>query len=118
MGGFSEYEGRVEVFINGQWGTVCDDLWSLEDGNVACRQLGLGPATAVRNTAAFGQGLGSILMDDVECRGDEPSLISCQYVSHHNCRHQEDAGVVCSPQNGLFPSSRTLIDRNSNEMMS
>ena len=40
VGGINDTEGRVEVCISNQWGTVCHNLWSVSDAKVVCRQLG------------------------------------------------------------------------------
>ena len=103
VGGSSEYQGRLEVFIDGQWGTVCDDRWALTDANVACRQLGFGPAISVEDSSRFGRRSSGmpILMDNVDCTGDETILTSCPYLSNHNCGHVEDVAIVCAAP-GLF----------------
>ena len=59
-GGERFSEGRVEVFFNEQWGTVCDDNWDLKDGNILCRQLGFGTATFVSHWAEYGQGTNTV----------------------------------------------------------
>ncbi|CAH1252512.1 PRSS12 [Branchiostoma lanceolatum] len=99
VGGTGPNEGRVEVYHNGEWGTVCDDGWGIEDAQVACRMLGYGGANQATSTATpFGQGSGQIWLDDVACTGTEASLADCTHLGwgSHNCAHSEDAGVVCT----------------------
>lgn len=41
VGGFDLTEGRVEICLEREWGTLCDQMWDVLDSNVVCRQLGL-----------------------------------------------------------------------------
>ncbi|KAM6107460.1 antigen WC1.1-like [Phoenicopterus ruber ruber] len=98
VGGEDGCSGRVEVWHRGSWGTVCDDSWDMQDAEVACRQLGCGPAVSALHGAAFGMGQGPIWLEQVECRGTESSLQDCwaRLGDGHACRHKEDAAVRCS----------------------
>ena len=97
VGGATIYQGRVELCNSNAWGTVCDDLWGISDATVACRQLNFGPAISAPCCANFGQGTGSILLDNLGCSGDEESLLDCPSngLNVHNCFHGEDAGAIC-----------------------
>ncbi|XP_071505116.1 scavenger receptor cysteine-rich domain superfamily protein-like [Diadema antillarum] len=95
-------EGRVEIYHNGEWGTVCDDIWGIDDAAVVCRQLGYQEAWQARGSAYFGQGRDAqiIWLDNVNCAGNELQLSDCLSAawSTHNCLHSEDAGVKCGNQ--------------------
>ena len=108
--GPTRYEGRVEVYHNGEWGTVCDDGWDLNDAQVVCSELDLGKAVDARHSSYYGQGSGPIWLDDLHCVGNEQSIGDCTHLGwgRHYCYHSEDAGVKCSPPVGKLLLVKTL----------
>ncbi|KAL8577456.1 hypothetical protein ACOMHN_021908 [Nucella lapillus] len=98
VGGRNAREGRVEIVVGGNWGTVCDDDWDSRDAQVVCNMLGYtAPGAAAKVSAAFWEVAGAIVMDDVNCHGNETDIKLCQTrdLGTHNCGHGEDAGVIC-----------------------
>ncbi|XP_033121462.1 hyalin-like [Anneissia japonica] len=100
LAGGTRYKGRLEVYIERQWGTVCDDMWGYSDALVACRELGFGdPKQAIISSFPGGSFTQSILLDDVSCTGLESSLLSCSHTNknNHDCAHDEDVAIECYP---------------------
>ena len=97
-GSIFPFSGRVEIYQNGVWGTVCDKNWTDSNTQVVCQQLGYKHSWPVTdlNIAA---GNGPILMEKINCRGDEANLLACSHngFGNHNCGHVEDVGVTCFP---------------------
>ncbi|XP_019222517.1 uncharacterized protein LOC102081188 [Oreochromis niloticus] len=95
--GSTRCSGRVEIYHNDSWGTICDDDWDLKDAEVVCRQLDCGTALSATKNAHFGAGTGPIWLHHVGCDGSESSLSECDLNrSQPSCGHSEDAGVLCS----------------------
>ncbi|XP_016140793.1 lysyl oxidase homolog 2b [Sinocyclocheilus grahami] len=91
-------EGRVEVFYEEEWGTVCDDDFTIHAAQVVCRELGYSEAVSWSPSSKYGKGEGRIWFDNVHCTGNEKSLAQCESngIGVSDCKHTEDVGVVCS----------------------
>jgi len=104
--GDSGSKGRLEVYHNGTWGTVCDNGFSDAAARVVCSMLGYersGRFIANRYDGmhvdnSYGAGSGPIWLDNVRCDGRESHIIECQHDGwgYHDCSHDDDVSVSCS----------------------
>ena len=95
VGGSLPNEGRIEVYYNGEWGTVCSNGWDDSDSSLVCAQLGFKSST-ISNT--FEHGTGRILLDNVICSDKDVLLASCGHYGvgiSVNCDHSKDVGIKC-----------------------
>ena len=93
--GSSYNEGRVEVYYNGRWSTLCNDGWDDRYASLVCAQLGFESSGKL---ADFGAGTGNIV-ENFMCTINDTVLASC---SHYGvgitvkCDHSNDVGVKCN----------------------
>ena len=114
--GIIDNEGRVEVCVNGVWGTYCDQGWDKTDAHVVCTQLGH-PELGMYNTfkyyfdsknaiiiepivftnSTFGAGAYPIVYSSSGCGGWETTLADCnkQQYPLSACSRSNVAGVLC-----------------------
>jgi hypothetical protein len=95
--------GRLEIFINATWGSVCADNFNKTDADVACKQLGYEGAVSTDTSfhTPYGRGLaGPVWLDEVNCNGELLHLLSCANdgIGEHDCDHFSDVAVVCIDQ--------------------
>ena len=91
--------GRVEVFYNGQWGTICDYEWDLRDARVVCRELGYPDAARALKGNQVPPGSGKTWLYYMLCSGNERNITSCLHEvwpRDYYCSNSTDAGVECS----------------------
>ncbi|XP_060533809.1 uncharacterized protein LOC132706475 [Cylas formicarius] len=111
------HEGRLEVTAFGQTALVCDDLFNLNAANVVCREMGypLG-ASEVKGNSYFVDDIKGqkvfFWLDDIECQGNESSLINCDYPGwgKTDCDRTEIAGVVCKTSVNNCPENSWRCD--------
>uniref|UniRef100_A0A4W3GQV4 SRCR domain-containing protein n=1 Tax=Callorhinchus milii TaxID=7868 RepID=A0A4W3GQV4_CALMI len=116
VNGGSPCAGRVEVYHDGQWGTVDgvgfgDSGWDMLDAAVVCKELGCGAALSASGDAHFGEGSGPVVTDNVQCKGSESTLRDCQSQSwsHRSWSHAYDAGLICSGKYLSLPSIFSIL---------
>ncbi|XP_068575120.1 galectin-3-binding protein A-like [Cebidichthys violaceus] len=100
-------DGRVEIYHDGKWGTVCDDDWDMAEAQVVCRQLRFPGVKSVETGKDYGKASGPIWLDDLKCQGTENYLSTCSFTSWGatDCSHKEDVGVICEQSGSNVSSS-------------
>ena len=96
------FSHRVEVLSSGFWGPVCRFMWDIQDANVVCRQLGYSEAIAV---ASVWQEATEICLGDVQCMGNERSILQCRHGGWMSTSFLEDdqtSGAICSPTGNFY----------------
>ena len=96
-------EGRVEVYFSGVWGVVCGAGWDPVDAAVLCHSLGYTEVSSFRNNISFKLDNGTLWMTEVQCNGDEASLIHCSHSGwgKNGCAENQAAGVRCLNRGNL-----------------
>ncbi|XP_055521458.1 deleted in malignant brain tumors 1 protein-like [Leucoraja erinacea] len=110
VGGKDRCSGRVEVLHGDEWGTVCDQYFSLLDAGVVCEQLHCGAVAATPGVTHFGRGSGPVWKENYHCRGNESRLSDCPVLPRDqmSCSHGNDVGLICS---GESPNVLELKNR-------
>ncbi len=91
--------GRVEVCLDGRFGTICRDSWENRDASVLCSELGFSRYGAIAlSDAQFSEGLKPTSYNEISCHGNESKLSECAFVGPsgaQSCGRFEDAETVC-----------------------
>ena len=96
----TSHAGRLEVWHEGEWGSVCSSGFRLADAYVACNQMLPGTYGVLNSSGAFGPGEGRIWLSDLNCQGSESTLESCSHSGWgyaYGCDHSMDVALTCLP---------------------
>ncbi|XP_073690500.1 galectin-3-binding protein A-like [Garra rufa] len=112
--GSLDSSGRVEIYHDGQWGSVCDDGWDLAEAQVVCRQMGFPGAVSAIPGGPYGEGSDPIWLDDMNCEGSESTLSDCNFNGWGvtDCTHKEDAGVICETGKNITSNRQFSVDNS------
>ena len=100
VGGGNSFQGRLEIFHAGQWGSVCSTMFGEKETSMACASVNpefnmggvLEPVPILKSDKRK-----RIWMDGVRCKGTEKSLHACKSLGwgNHNCKRGQEVGLLC-----------------------
>lgn len=106
IGGATEMEGRLQVYLDGKWGTVCDYGWTLTDAALVCHQLGyaLNPKDwrLQRSELPSAGTSEDVILSNVRCTEHDIDISRCRAERAtekdflNSCSHEQDVGIRCS----------------------
>ncbi|XP_064609094.1 deleted in malignant brain tumors 1 protein-like [Liolophura sinensis] len=113
--------GRLEIFLNGQWGTVCKYFFRDISGQVACRQMGLPYKDAIitRHVPISDPATGPIWLGDLQCGGEESHIIQCSHgpIGTTACSHADDVDLKCENRNKYIGNPYTTEKPKSDRVL-
>ena len=99
--GGDQYSGRLEVFYNNIWGTVCQQGFNILAANTVCRQLGFNSgAITYYGGAHYGPGSGKVWLTNVSCSPSDNNIATCGHSYWGKtdvCTHEYDVSIDCNP---------------------
>ena len=101
----------MEVKHQGEWGTVNNYKWSLEEAAVVCRQLGCGAAVDALQRVHFGPAVGPIWFNAIYCRGTESDITECSYPTVKDYRPEGLSHDHSGNETEVFPAGYPLPDQ-------
>ncbi|XP_071510747.1 scavenger receptor cysteine-rich domain superfamily protein-like [Diadema antillarum] len=103
-GSESSEQGRLDVFLDGEWGAVGNSLFTFQSGDVACRQMGYAKSTPILSNQMenfVSRGNGEIILNRVLCIGSEFRITECEsthvFDDTSSARQADPVGLICSP---------------------
>ncbi|NXA16155.1 WC11 protein, partial [Sapayoa aenigma] len=105
--------GRLQVFYNGTWGSVCSNSMTPETVSLACKELGCGDGGHLETQLVYGKVAGPAWLDRVECGGRSSSFWECPSTpwDPESCDDRRDETHITCNGTSESPSSSPSTDR-------
>lgn len=105
LGGSTEHEGRLQIYLDNKWGTVCDYGWTIIDAALVCHQLGLALNPSdwrmQRSEVPDAGTADDVILSNVRCTEQDIDITQCraeratQGEFANSCTHEQDVGIRC-----------------------